>query len=73
MKKLALKACYTDLLDLKIGQATINDTLGLTCQPDHINTTATAHGTRSQYVYVLTDRWTAYLYFDNDRLVAKQI
>jgi hypothetical protein len=67
------RACFTALEGLKIGVATIKDTVGLPCRPDHINTTETANVIRNQYVYGLGESWNAYLYFENGRLVAKQV
>jgi hypothetical protein len=43
------------------------------CKPDHVNTTETAHVYQEQWVYEFEGVSNEYLYFDNGKLVAKQI
>jgi hypothetical protein len=60
--------CIVDLESLKIGDSLL-ETARFACKPDHINTTDTASGSHDQYVY----EDIGYLYFDNGRLVARQM
>lgn len=43
------------------------------CYDEHINTTETAHTVHDQWVIEFKDSRNAYLYFENGKLVAKQL
>jgi hypothetical protein len=62
------KACIEADYRLNIGDSMHQ---ARPCVPDRIHTTETAHGTRKQWVIQL-DGGNEYLYFENDKLVAKQ-
>jgi hypothetical protein len=66
------QACILTFPNLKIGDDEGHIRRVTPCKLDHVNTTETASGLREQWVYEFLSG-NSYLYFDNGKLVAKQI
>jgi hypothetical protein len=66
------QACILAFPNLRIGDTEASVRSLMPCKPDHVNTTETAHVYHEQWVFEFKSG-NSYLYFDNGKLVAKQI
>ena len=66
------EACLLAFPNLRIGDTQASVRSLMPCKPDHVNTTETARVYHEQWVFEFTIG-NSYLYFDDGKLVAKQI